>query len=159
MSWNWRTLPCVVSYKSDGPRCDHVPFDFKGETKQTYVVAGQTSRRENWSSCRQPTGRRGRRFTHSEWWNKYSRTNRYCRGAACHTLCVNCTGEGQAFCEWFERPGQRRAEWLVGEQHPRHARRVSVHPATELQPFEQWRHAESGAAILEPQLYRPGDSR
>src|SRR5258708_1014131 len=51
--------------------------------------------------------------------------------------------------------GQR----LVPRQHSHHTIRLSLHPATQLQPFQQWRHPQSRPSFPESQVLRPGRPR
>ena len=58
-------------------------------------------------------------------------------------------GRGQALRKRLRRFRQRAGERMVGGQHRHRAIGISVYAATQLQPVEQRRHSQSGAAVSE----------
>ena len=66
-------------------------------------------------------------------------------------------GRGKALANNLERLEQQAGERMVGEQHRHAAVGLPVHAAAQLQPIEQRRHAQSGAAVRQSELQRPGD--
>ena len=66
--------------------------------------------------------------------------------------------QGQAYANGMQRLCQRPGQRLVGEQHRHPAKRIPVHAAAQLQPVEQWRHAQSRAAVRQSQFHRQPDS-
>ena len=58
-------------------------------------------------------------------------------------------------CDGLRQADQR----LAVERHRHAAERISVHAAGRLEPLGRWRHAQSGPALAESGVHRPGDHR
>ena len=66
-------------------------------------------------------------------------------------------GRGKALANNLEGLEQQAGERMVGDQHRHRAVGLPVHAAAQLQPVEQRRHAQSGAAVRQSELQRHGD--